>query len=274
MQTELQIRISATQMCEAYAKAKQEIADAYAQLETALERLSVFKNQSERTAHFSVLPERYDTINIYVANDVSPTQCELMRINARNKRAAWRVFIDHLQITDMMSTARRSELEGTLNDHPEKLPEPTIENVMAYIFDMAKNSGNYITEATREVFETLRPRTNQWSKKYKTNKPYEIGKRVIIPVYGAYKCEQEFKNIDNVFHLLDGKGPVKGESEVAHLIRRCTGYVRPNENTLETEYFKIKVFMNGNAHIEFKRMDLVAKLNEIGGGNMLKGRTE
>ena len=170
MQTELQIRYQQLKCARHTQRQSKKCRTHTHKLETALERLSVFKNQSERTARFSVLPERYDTINIYVANDVSPTQCELMRINARNKRAAWRVFIDHLQITDMMSTARRSELEVTLNDHPEKLPEPTLENVMTYIFDMAKKLWQLHHRGNKEVFETLRPRTNQWSKRYKRNK--------------------------------------------------------------------------------------------------------
>jgi hypothetical protein len=33
----------------------------------------------------------------------------------------------------------------------------------------------------------------------------------------------------------------------------------------------LKWYKNGNCHIEFKRMDLVAELNKRAGGNRLKG---
>lgn len=38
----------------------------------------------------------------------------------------------------------------------------------------------------------------------------------------------------------------------------------------ETEYFKFKFFFNGNCHIQFKRMDLVARMNQIAGENLVK----
>ena len=36
----------------------------------------------------------------------------------------------------------------------------------------------------------------------------------------------------------------------------------------ETEFFKFRCFKNHNFHLEFKRPDLVQKLNEIGGNGL------
>lgn len=38
----------------------------------------------------------------------------------------------------------------------------------------------------------------------------------------------------------------------------------------ETAYFRFRCFKNGNLHIEFKRLDLVARLNQVAGGARLK----
>ena len=38
----------------------------------------------------------------------------------------------------------------------------------------------------------------------------------------------------------------------------------------ETDYFRFKWFKNGNMHLTFKRMDLVAKMNQIAGENLIK----
>ena|SRR5439155_23407886 len=39
----------------------------------------------------------------------------------------------------------------------------------------------------------------------------------------------------------------------------------------ETDYFRFKCFRNRNLHLEFKRLDLVAKLNAVAGGMRLRG---
>lgn len=38
----------------------------------------------------------------------------------------------------------------------------------------------------------------------------------------------------------------------------------------ETTYFRWKCYRNGNLHLEFKRLDLLQTLNEVGGAGMLR----
>jgi hypothetical protein len=42
----------------------------------------------------------------------------------------------------------------------------------------------------------------------------------------------------------------------------------------ETEYFRFKCCRNHNLHLEFKRLDLVEKLNAIAGGMRLRGESK
>lgn len=37
----------------------------------------------------------------------------------------------------------------------------------------------------------------------------------------------------------------------------------------KSEYFRFRVYRNGNVHLELKRMDLVAEINRRCGGNMV-----
>jgi hypothetical protein len=37
----------------------------------------------------------------------------------------------------------------------------------------------------------------------------------------------------------------------------------------ESEYFRFKVYGNGNVHLELKRLDLIAEINRQCGGNMV-----
>jgi hypothetical protein len=42
----------------------------------------------------------------------------------------------------------------------------------------------------------------------------------------------------------------------------------------ETDYFKFRCFKNNNLHIEFKRLDLVKKLNGLATGDYVLGHDE
>ncbi|HMA94344.1 MAG TPA: DUF4942 domain-containing protein [Polyangiaceae bacterium] len=49
-------------------------------------------------------------------------------------------------------------------------------------------------------------------------------------------------------------------------LRKAINATDPEDARFETEYFRVKTLRNGNLHLEFRRMDLVAKLNENLGG--------
>ena len=130
----------------------------------------------------------------------------------------------------------------------------------------------FIEEAVKEVFEFLRPPGSR----FKTNSEFEIGKRVIL----RYACEtnyqggfrldfyreQNIRGIDNVFHALDGNGTVHTHrGPLVDAINQCG-----RDGQGETQYFRFKCFLNRNLHLEFKRLDLVAKLNQVAGGMRLK----
>lgn len=42
------------------------------------------------------------------------------------------------------------------------------------------------------------------------------------------------------------------------------------DGTGKTDYFRFRCCLNGNLHLEFLRLDLVAKLNAVAGGNRLR----
>jgi len=66
---------------------------------------------------------------------------------------------------------------------------------------------------------------------------------------------------------MDGKGPIKYPGDMTTQIQAT---IQDKKDTCETEYFKCKWYMKGTLHLEFKRMDLVEKLNKMVGGNRLR----
>ncbi|MFA5323957.1 MAG: DUF4942 domain-containing protein [Smithella sp.] len=189
------------------------------------------------------------------------------------KRDAWRAIFQMMEMPRMMSEKRRNELEAQIESGD--LPNITAENVFATCKGLLENLDTYIDETVKETFDFLRPHWNT----YKTNSEFEIGKKVIVRAFYPdkwghrisldYNHEQHYRNLDNVFSLMDGKGAIKtygGPIIDAVKSMNQFGDVR------ETEYFRLKLYRNGNMHLEFRRMDLVKKLNEIAGGNRLRAK--
>ncbi len=189
------------------------------------------------------------------------------------RQAAWRILVDRLELKRICSVKRAEEIEKQLND-PKALPEITEANMIAMIEGNGKEFGNFLEEAAVEVFEAFRPwREHDWNKHYKTNEHDEIGEKVCLEGYVergytrhfrlSYYSErtQRIRCLDNIMHLLDGKGPVP--THAGPLVDALNS--EKNLGVVETEYFVAKCYKKGSLHLKFKRLDLLAKLNAIGG---------
>lgn len=184
---------------------------------------------------------------LVLAEDVAPVQTGF--VTAKAWRIGSRMGVHR---EDSRHTAAAAMLEGTAN------------NVHLYIEEMVK-----------EVFDWLRPHHRD---PYATNEKFaqELGARVVInwacesnhargKFRVNYNRQANITALDNVFHALDGKGTIKSHHGP------LTDAVYASENgTGETDYFRFRCFQNNNMHIEFKRRDLLAKLNAVAGGMTLK----
>jgi hypothetical protein len=259
-------------MVSAYIEANEEIRQAYTLLETAQARLdSAFGDVYSR---FKVLPSQYGRgeIKFDPPRDASDILRNALTVRAHIKTDAWRHIAERLEMRSLMSTERAKELDAQLSE-PDKLPDLTPEAITAMIDGLHSNLDQYMTEAVKEVFEFLRPCRSE----LKTNSEFEVGRKVILrysynAFYSTPKIEygthmQDYHNLDNIFHLLDGKGPVK--SHRGPLID-AVEHLPAFGETATTAYFSAKPYKNGRLHITFLRPDLVAKLNRIAGGNRLR----
>ncbi len=192
------------------------------------------------------------------------------------KREVWKCLVDRLEVRRMCSVKRAAEIDRQLET--DELPEVTVENVLAWARGVQDALPDMLQEAVEEVFDWLRPHGTR----YKTNTEFEIGQRVILAwVIDDTSYQDKFRvnhrynaelvALENVFSGLDGRGTVaKGswQSELADAINTTPLDVGRGE----TRYFKFKCFRNRNLHLEFKRPDLVDKLNQIAGGMRLRDK--
>jgi hypothetical protein len=191
------------------------------------------------------------------------------------KKDAWRTLIHRMQLGRVLSVAASKKLSALLETGKD-LPGIDEGAVHRVLDDTLARSGEFLAEAVREVFDFLRPPTSRLN----PGRDPTTGARAIL----RSVVEQEFHSarfgivydfrptiraVDNVFHALDAQGTL--ETALGPLVDALLA--SPNGQG-ETAYFKFKCSRNGNLHLEFKRPDLVAKLNEIAGTRRLRQAAE
>jgi hypothetical protein len=265
LDTGIAVRKTIADQVEAYQKAAVLVDTAYQTLEDA--RMILAESFSEDPRMFDMI-DRYHT-------DTGTKGAE--HIKNKLKQRVWRHFIELLGVRKILSVKKSDELDKQLDD-PKTMPDITTDIVFGTFNSMMAQSHDFLEDAIKEVYNFLRPGAKDWNK-LKTNTKngrFDIGKKVIISRAAdkrAYACwylisssEPSFIALDKVFHSMDGKGIPEGyRSPLVDAINTSVS------GSGETEYFSFQCYQNNNLHLSFKRMDLVAKLNAVAGGQSLKG---
>jgi hypothetical protein len=171
----------------------------------------------------------------------------------------WHRAFDLTGFKQLMDAEAIAQFEKSLCPVPPEFTEGTIR---ATFIDLQIKSGEMFRRGVFNVFRYL-------SDTYRTNaaEPFRIGRKVVMTgmVNGSYRrglcidhgrSSDKLNDIDRVFQTLDGKKfePRTLESEMNAAFE--LGEVFENDN------YRAKAFKNGNLHVEFKRQDLLDKVNE------------
>lgn len=187
-------------------------------------------------------------------------------------RNAWRYVIKQTELRSYMTERRSKELDTQIENN--ELPSLTSGNIMTTLHGLSTRVNGLLNESIVEVFDWLRPTSAWGTGKLKTNHKYKVGAKAII--YGvernysngfctAYHYDQRWRALGNVFSLLDKQGVKKYPHDFVTMFNAALKEQRPGD-VYSDQYFRIKPYKNGNAHIEFLRRDLLAELNRIGAG--------
>lgn len=198
-------------------------------------------------------------------------------------RDVWRCIVDRLGVRAMISIKDAEKLDQQLERGD--MPPITVENVEAMARGFAQQLPSMIETAVLEVYEYLRPHDDSWRfKEYKTNQKnarFEVGERVILTsivesgwaVSGRFQvnhhAEKYLTALENVFTALDGKGQV-------HKGYRCelsNAIAKSETGEAQTKYFHVRCYRNHNMHLTFLIPELLARFNQIAGGQRLKGKS-
>lgn len=170
-------------------------------------------------------------------------------------RRMWRQTIEISGFNKYMDKKARSEFTDSLEKSP---PAYTIDNVRSTLLSAYNQADTFMKRGIAELFRSL-------GAQYKTNDAFKIGKKVILRNWFTVFCgdlsvnynqEPEMNDLDRVIRTLDG---VEFKEHLfSQSMRKAIKLME-----YEDEYFKIKAFKNGNAHLWFKRPDLIDRVNDI-----------
>lgn len=267
MKNEIERRQTAKMIETAHTGASEKIRQAYGILTEAQKLLSAIGE------HYDVLP-----YNRYCRNPSEETESILLGI----KKRTWQNIFERTGVRNCMTSRKLDEFQKSL-EKPKDLPEITEENIRGFVENIIMSAPGLLNDYIKESFQWLLP-THWQTDKLKTLKKnqFEIQQKTIVsrvcelnPWSGNlrinyYHSTKNLNNLDSAFKLMDGKGVTKYPDDLKTVIETA---FNAGLRDVETEYFKIKFHKNGNAHIEFKRLDLLQKFNQIGGGMNLKAAT-
>ncbi|WP_025122836.1 MULTISPECIES: DUF4942 domain-containing protein [unclassified Serratia (in: enterobacteria)] len=188
-----------------------------------------------------------------------------MPVITRNlDRDIWRDLMKKSGMLSVMDAKARDQWYRSLEG--DTIPAISEESIYGTFEQLHRDKGEVFERGVINVFKSL-----SWH--YKTNSPCRFGKKVIVTNLVSYNQwgftlnhsyrRDQLADLERMLHLLDGK-PLPDNR--ADLTARLYEHIRANPQmtkVYEDEYFSIKYFMKGSAHLTFRKPGLVEKMNDI-----------
>jgi hypothetical protein len=178
-------------------------------------------------------------------------------------RSIWRDLMLKSGMISLMDAQARDEWHKNLEEG--ELPEISEENILATFEHLHHSKGEVFERGVINVFKGL-----SWD--YKTNSPCSFGKKIIINNLVTHNRwsfslnwgwrRDQLADLERMLFLLDGKPIPDNRSDVATCLMEDIRD-HPGVQSYEDDFFSIRYFQKGTAHLIFKRLDLVEKMNDI-----------
>lgn len=192
---------------------------------------------------------------------------------------AWAWIIERTDLERLMDKEAKDKLRAAMAYVPERvngagqlinqqeiekgLPPLTVDNILATLEQFMLDADMIFRRGIANAFSKL-------DRRFKSHDGFKIGSRVILTRafndwgsldYGYVR--DTLIDIERVFAMLDGKPAASFTSALNAVDADRRGRHGRRQSEVETEYFKIRGYMNGNAHLWFQRDDLVRKVNKL-----------
>ena len=187
-----------------------------------------------------------------------------MKAITRNlDRGIWRDLMKKSGMLSIMDAQARDQWYNSLEK--EDIPVVSEANILSTFEQLHLNKIDVFERGVINVFKGL-----SWD--YKTNSPCSFGKKIIVNNLVTHSRwgfslnwgwrRDQLADLERMLFLLDGKPIPDNRGDVT---TRLMEHIRdnPSKDVYEDDFFSIRYFKKGTAHITFKRCDLTEKMNDI-----------
>lgn len=211
----------------------------------------------------------------------------------------WAWIIERTDLEHLMDKEAKEQLKkqmGHIIDEPTEpgqmiteeemakgMPPVSVENIMATLENFMLSAETIFQRGMANAFAKL-------DRRFRSHNGFKVGSRIILTRcfndYGSWNWNSDERStlidIERTFTILDGKldevRKQDAELEASRRERRPLqhftktigeidlarqGASGARQTEVETDFFKVRIFKNGNAHLWFTRKDLVEKVNKL-----------
>ncbi|CNL59910.1 z1226 protein [Yersinia pseudotuberculosis] len=192
------------------------------------------------------------------------TETGMKAITCNLDRSIWRDLMLKSGMLSLMDAQARDQWYRNLEG--DNIPAINEANILSTFEQLHQQKGDVFERGVINLFKGL-----SWH--FKTNSPCQFGKKIIIS--NLVSCNQwgftlnhgyrrdQLADLERMLYLLDSKPIPDNRGDVT---TRLYAHISANPHiakVYEDDYFSIKYFMKGSAHLVFKRSDLVNNMNDI-----------
>ncbi len=192
-----------------------------------------------------------------------PSDKAMSAITRNIDRSIWRDLMLKSGMLALMDAQARDQWHKNLEEGD--LPAISEANILSTFKQLHLNKRDVFERGIINVFKGL-----SWD--YKTNSPCSFGKKIIINNLVTHNRwgfslnwgwrRDQLADLERMLYLLDGKPIPDNRSDIS---ARLMDHIRdnPTKEAYEDEFFSIRYFQKGTAHLTFKRRELIEKMNDI-----------
>lgn len=177
-------------------------------------------------------------------------------------RNIWSRLVDLTDLERLMDKEAKDQLRKQLLDDP---PEATEENIFATLETFLMSADEIFQRGIANVFTKL-------DRRFRSHDGFKIGSRIIIDYVfdstGFWNYHRNHRDtlmdVERTFCVLDNRPEPHAYAGIVGAIEAARGrHWGARQTYLESDYFRVRAFKNGNVHIYFKRDDLVERVNKL-----------
>lgn len=173
--------------------------------------------------------------------------------------SVWSHLWETTGIREMMDATAAREFDQSLRN---EVPPVTLDDVRATFETLMGSADMIFARGLATAFSRL-------DRRFKSHDAFKLGSRMIIDnAFSEYSgsfnrswAEETIIDVERVFAKLDDQAP-DGRGLIQEIDADRPSYGAQQSFT-ESTYFRIRGFLNGNAHLWFAREDLVGRANKI-----------